>query len=89
MADNELQDFHDLDFYEQYRGAMITVYDNPSDFPGQFVGRLWTWNKGRYTASLLHVRRDTLEELRRTIPPFMTVLGRNSGDDPCIVEVWI
>ena len=67
-----------------------TVYDNPTDFPGQFVVR-------RFTVTAAEVRRgdnpwsvkDTLEEARKTLPPGLVCMGRTSLDDSKIVETWL
>lgn len=69
----------------QARLPMICVYSHPSDYPDNFVARLWDANKPTRLVALA----DTLEEIREKIPPNMTRLPRQSNDDPCIVEVWI
>jgi len=62
-----------------------TVYDNPTDLPGQFVARKWLLDHP--TNEVLQDK--TLEGLRRKIPPGLTRLERSPQDDPKIVETWI
>ncbi|TWH49619.1 hypothetical protein [Sporomusa sp. KB1] len=64
---------------------MITVYKNPSDFPGKFVARLFRLQK----PTIIAVVKDTLPEIRMTIPRHMVRLPRHQADDPTILETWI
>lgn len=64
---------------------MITVYKNPSDFPGKFVARLFRLDK----PTIIAVVKDTLPEIRMTIPRNMVRLPRHKADDPVILETWI
>jgi hypothetical protein len=64
-----------------------TIYWNPRDYPGLFVIRLWygmTPDPQAFTA-------DTPEPLRVIAhrAGASHCLGREPGDDPCIVESWI
>jgi len=70
---------------------MFTVYFNPSDFPGKYVIRKWILARGfqgpiptdqKYIA-------DTLEDVRKNVPPEMVKMERYDQDDPTIVEVWL
>lgn len=64
---------------------LIVIYDNPSDFPGKYVARLWDMDKSTVYA----VVAGSLAEIRNAIPKTMTCIGRTSQDDPCILETWI
>lgn len=64
---------------------IITIYDNPKDYPGKFVARLFDINKPTNCITLA----DTLEEIRETLPYGMIPLMRHPKDDEKIVEVWI
>ena len=61
-----------------------TIYSSPSDFPGRFVARKFVLDQP--TAE--HVVGDTLEAVRRAIPPGLYRIPREPHDDPVIVEIW-
>lgn len=68
----------------------FAIYQNPTDYPGRFVVRGWTW-----TASSLAPDAeptavvDTLDAARAAIPAGLVCEPRAPGDDPVIVEVWL
>lgn len=64
---------------------IIAIYESPSDQPGKYVARLWATDVPTRYAAI----RDSLEDVRKTIPGFMINVGRNPEDDPHIVEIWI
>ncbi len=65
-----------------------TVYENPRDYPGQFVARKWL--AGRRVQATDEVRvAQSLQQLRECLPPGLVCLQRQDGDDPAIVEVWM
>jgi len=65
--------------------VLWVVYENPKDYPGQFVARPGvTGGMGR--AVLL---ADSLDELRALLPPGLHRLERDPNDDPVVVEVWV
>lgn len=67
---------------------MYVVYENPLDFPGQFVVRRWTTpppTPDHDATTVCH----TLEEARAAIPPDRACIGRAGSDDPAIREVWV
>lgn len=68
--------------------ALWTVYDHPSDFPGNYVARLFILDKP--TPYVLIA--DTLDELRAALLnayPDLMCMCRHAYDDPNIVEVWL
>lgn len=75
--------------WEQVRAAakvpLICVYENPEDYPGKYVARLWDLQ--RPTGFV--VVADSLEEIREAIPEGMVRLNRTEKDAPAIVETWI
>ena len=77
--------FERTKIYEEAELPMIVIYENPTDFPGKFVARLWDmiWPTD------LHVVKDTYEELLEEIPDFMVKIQRLPFDDPVIKEVWM
>lgn len=84
--------------------GFYTVYENPQDFPGKFVVRIFTLHPRNHPAALdpdgrdrIAIIRDaepfcvaeSLEEARAQLPRELYNLGRHADDDPIIVEVWI
>jgi hypothetical protein len=67
-----------------------TVYDHPSDYPYDYVARLFvvTHEGVRPTDSVL-IESD-IEEIRsRMISDGLCRLMRNEEDDPVIMETWL
>jgi hypothetical protein len=69
--------------------SLWTVRANPSDFPGKFVARRHEIGAGWHGPTADHHIADTLEELRRALPPGLTRLERSAADDPVILESWL
>lgn len=73
--------------------TVYTIYNNPLDFPGDYVISKWDTVKGSdepqkdlnymFVDKSLEPCRD---ELKRK---GLYNLGRHADDDPCIVESWI
>lgn len=84
--DMELKDFKSFNLRTLVSIPIIAVYENPADYPGKHVARLWDI-KNKPTRFV--VVRNSLEEIRMAIPSYMTRLGACSMDDPVIVETWI
>lgn len=77
-----------FDYERISRGAgipIICVYRHPTDYPKQYVARLWQERRPEKMIALA----DTLEQIREAKPPEMVILSRRENDDPCIVETWI
>ncbi|MCD8308915.1 MAG: hypothetical protein LUD19_03590 [Clostridia bacterium] len=64
---------------------MITIYEHPDDYPDKYVARVWDANEPTRLVALA----DTLDEIRKAIPPNMVPIQKGHADDPCIVELWI
>lgn len=67
---------------------MIVVYNNPADFPGAYVARLWEVTPDGSKPTPYMTRASSLEEIRETLPPDVVCFGRDRSDDPCIAETW-
>jgi hypothetical protein len=69
---------------------ILTIYENPSDYPGKFVARMHAVSGGglRVANTPLGIC-ETLKEVQALVPPGAVKLMRNPEDDPCIVESWI
>lgn len=63
-----------------------TVYENPTDFPGKFVARLWDLDQPTDQIKVA----DTLREIRAELMPLgLHRLERQPEDDPHILETWL
>jgi hypothetical protein len=71
------------------RLPMFAIYDSPSDFPGQFVARLF-WTLPECVATNFTIRAKDIEALQDIMESCGLVkLMRSEGDEPQIVESWI
>jgi len=75
--------------------SMWVIYDHPKDYPKNFVARRWVvagTGVGKPCPTQDEKLADTLHELRESLRsqhPGLTVIPRDQGDDPVIVESWI
>lgn len=66
-----------------------TIYDHPSDYPGEYVLRSWkVADSGLYGGSVTAHHAD-LNEVRRVVPPGRQRIERDPTDDPVILESWV
>lgn len=66
-----------------------TIYEKPKDFPNSLVARRWKISAGGKKATDCIIIGQTLEEVRNLLPYGLTIVPRETNDDPCIVESWI
>lgn len=70
--------------------TLWVIYDSPPDYPGSFVLRPQSVQRdGTITPSAEHWVTKTLAGARARLPLGLYNLGRQPGDSPGIVEVWI
>jgi len=70
--------------------SIYTIYNHPSDYPGEFVCRVWRIRGDCMIADQdLFARGETLELVRSQLPPGLQCLGRYRADDPKIAESWV
>jgi hypothetical protein len=70
--------------------VLYTIYDHPRDHPAHFVVRGHeVLRSGGSRPMQGYVLTSTLEEARSQIPAGRYNIGREPGDDPCIVETWV
>jgi len=69
--------------------SQFAIYDHPSDYPDHFVVREWRVKNGQVEATEECWLTKTIEDARALIPNGFYNIGRWTGDDPVIVEVWI
>jgi len=81
-----IESFRDINLRSLVRVPIVVVYKNPLDYPDKYVARLWDIpsKPTRYV-----VIKDSLQDIRASIPEGMQRLGRNSMEDPIIVETYI
>jgi hypothetical protein len=81
---------HDLKLYEGYIMPIITIYKNTTkDYPGKFVARLFDIKPGEVMYTRYIMLSDSLEWIRKQIPPNMTRFQPSENDDPVVLETWI
>ena len=70
---------------------MWTVYDNPNDYPGKFVARMFDIRYGQPHATQSIIIMDDLDKLREMLEfeLHLTCLARSPEDDMKIVESWV
>ena len=79
-----VENFANVDFSKLFM-PVIVIYENPKDYPGYFVARLFDMQQ----PTLLAAIKETLVEARRAVPRTMICINRHESDDPAIVESWI
>lgn len=69
---------------------MWTVYDHPSDYPNCFVARqMLVYRDGSQETTQIMISPDLQSIREQMVWRGLTCLGRQPGDDPVIVEVWL
>lgn len=68
----------------------FVIYKGPKDYPDKFVMRRWLWSpmEQKYNPGDMVCVEDTVEAVRRSLPPGLFGLPRNPRWVN-IVEVWI
>jgi hypothetical protein len=79
-----LRSFNEIDF-GRYRLPIITVYDNPIDFEGKCVARLFDCDE----ATRYCVVSDSIDELLSDIPLRFSKIEKMEDDDPNIVAIYV
>ena len=70
--------------------SLFVVYENPSDYPGQFVVRQQVVINGSvYGHKEPLAVHENYEEVINRLPPLLFRTERFPDDDPCIKEVWL
>jgi hypothetical protein len=80
---------HDIASVDGYL-VIWTVTTGTKDFGTAFVARpLCVGYGGAHHMMSCHLMAPTLEALRERLPPGLTRMDRQPGDDAVIVEVWL
>lgn len=70
------------------RLPMWVVYDNPSDYPGKTLARLWYSLPVAEATQVIFI--GPLQVIRAALSSHnYSNIARQPGDDPAIVEVWV
>lgn len=74
---------------EENKLFIYTICYNPTDYPGKYTMRPHLIKAGKVVEQdVVHIA-DSLEEIRKTVPPGSVKLSPYPGDEPCIIESWI
>lgn len=80
-------------YYESrtdYTLPLITIYNAPADFAGQFVARIHIVEINGTTRPLIYAAlADSLDGIRAKLPQGLDRLERSPEDDKHIIESWI
>lgn len=85
MEDKVVKSFDMNSLIKITRLPLICIYNNPSDYPGKYVARLWDVDKPTNMVAIA----ESLEEIREAKPPEMMIINRIPNNYPIIVETWI
>jgi hypothetical protein len=69
--------------------SIYTVFDNPTDYQGQFVVRRFESRGTGVTPCEVVATGKSLTEVRDQLPKGLMKLDRHPNDDPNIVETWL
>lgn len=66
---------------------MIVVYDHPTDYPDNYVARVFEVGNPTNTV----IVKDNVDEIQEDIRKntYMIFFPRDAADKPCIVGVWM
>ena len=86
MQEKRVMSMKEVDLSELHMPA-IAVYENPADFIGRFVTRIFDLNKPTDTIMV----KDTWEEIYEDIHKntHMVYLVRDPDNPPSLVGVWL
>lgn len=74
----------------QEKQTQYCIYFDTHDYPGEYVVRQWSIEKGILMCKkLLDYRGKSLKEARKVVPKGYCNIGRYKADDEKITEVWI
>lgn len=70
--------------------SMWVIYKHPSDYPDQYVARKFQINSPAALPTTDVILESTLDSIRSHMQrKHLTLIQREVGDDPVIVESWI
>ena len=70
----------------RFKFPIIAVYENPKDFPGRIVARIFETN----VPTDIIIVKQSLEEMQQDLSKTgMIFLPRTKQDDPVLIGTWI
>ena len=84
MTSTIIASFVGFDFKE-VNVPLIVVYDNPTDFEGYFVARLFSLDQ----PTPFCIVKKSLEDITKAIPNELKAISRHPKDDPKIVSIYM
>ena len=88
MTDYQVIDAFDMRIIRAVvpQGApLITVYNDPAEFPGKYVARLFNGRQGTHLVAVA----DTLAEILKAKPKEMIRVQKHETDSPKVIETWL
>lgn len=79
--------FGQVDFSD-IKVPVIAIYNNPSDYRGYFVARIWDLNVPTDTLMLKKDVESIRQDIRKHLPDLVR-LPRKKCDDKCLIETWL
>ena len=80
-----METFRDGPIHSLAKLPIIVLYEKPTDYPEHYVARLFNGDKPTKMVAI----KDSLPELRRTIPVQMVKISRSTLDESQIIESYI
>lgn len=66
-----------------------TIYENPSDYPGEYVARKSLVQDGDIKQTEEVFIEKTLDDVRSKLPSHLNKIARAAEDEAQIVECWL
>lgn len=73
--------------FEGLRIPFIAVYENPKDYPGKCVARIYDTDKPTNVVLVRDTYDDILKEAEAW--PASEYIAPGGDDDPCLLGVWL
>lgn len=67
---------------------MWVIYERPADYPQGFIARMHVIGEA-CGPTITAIKGEKLQDVRAKLPAGVVCIGREDGDEPQIVEVWI
>jgi hypothetical protein len=72
-----------------YPFTHYVIYQNPTDYPGRFVVRVWRITPDGLIPDDDVFETSCLKDARAVVPAGLTCVAASPADDPVIVETWM
>lgn len=88
LSREEAQELHQTAI-DRLQLMMWTVTYGTADYGDQYIARPEIIGPGWATFLQVYLVGESLAEVRSKLPYGLSCIGRQDGDDPVIVEVWL